>query len=359
MKTKMKYFLWLLTIAATSLFISCSDDDDGDDVVQIDTAALMDKIQEAEDLIANAEEGTATGQYQMGAKADLQEAVELAQQVSVSETVTQTQVDNAVTTLDQAITDFKAKEVVPIEPNALVGHWTFDDGTGTTATDFSGNDRNGTLKDGHANWGAGSPEWVEDRYGNADKALHFDEGANVEIPYATALNPQALTISLWVKGDVVDPIWANNYMVSLNRWNGFKFQLQSVNKPFMTVKADVDSSPDPAYYDRDNESPTLDQDVWYHLAVTFGGGEMAFYINGVEVKRWDDTPGTAISISDTPVALTIGQDLPTGIYTTDETSPYFVDWGGYFKGTMDEVRIYNKVLSPTQISSIYDLEKVP
>jgi hypothetical protein len=352
MKTHFRNFMWLLTLGAASLFVACSEDE----VPQVDNSALEAKIQEATELIASSTEGTATGQFQKGSKAVLQAAVDLAEEAAASTVLTQEQVDNATTALSQAISDFEGKAIVPIEPTALLGHWTFDDGTGTVATDFSGNGRDGTLSAGHANWGAGTPTWVADRYGNEAKALHFDEGANVEVPYATALNPENMSISLWVKGDVVEPIWANNYMVSLNRWNGFKFQLQSANKPFMTVKADVDGG-DPAYYDRDNESPTLDQDVWYHLVVTFGGGEMTFYINGTEVKRWDNTPGTAISISDTPVALTIGQDLPTGIYSSDDQSPYFVDWGGYFIGTIDEVRFYNKVLSPTQVTSIYDVEK--
>ncbi|MEQ8581392.1 MAG: LamG-like jellyroll fold domain-containing protein [Marinoscillum sp.] len=355
MKTNIKHAMWLLTLAATSFFVACSDGDDPE--VEVDKTELNATIAVATDLLANSQEGTAEGQFQLGAKAELQTAVDLAQQVSDSETVTQVQVDNANTALEQAIVTFEGKEVVAIEPDALVGHWTFDEGTGTSTTDYSGNERDGTLSAGHANWGAGTPEWVSDRYGNAGKALHFDDGANVEIPYATALNPQQMSITLWVKGDVVDPIWANNYMISLNRWNGFKFQLQEANKAFMTVKANVDGNENPVYYDRDNESPTLDQDVWYHLAVTFGGGEMTFYINGTEVKKWDNTPGTAISIADAPVNLTIGQDLPTGTYSSDDTSPYYVDWGGYFKGTLDEIRIYNKVLSSTQVGSIYDLEK--
>jgi len=356
MKKMMKQFFCMLALATPIIFTACSDDEAA---IVIEKTALTAKIQEATTLLNDSQEGTATGQFQQGSKAVLQAAVDLAQQVADTEAVTQVQVDNTVTTLDQAITAFNGKAIVPIEPTALIGHWTFDAGTGTTATDFSGNSRNGTLQAGHSKWGAGAATWVEDRYGNAGKALHFDKGANVEIPYATALNPESMTISLWVKGDVVDPIWANNYMVSLNRWNGFKFQLQGANKPFMTVKADVDGSADPAYYDRDNESPTLDQAQWYHIAVTFGGGEMTFYVNGTEVKRWDNTPGTAISISDTPVGLTIGQDLPTSIYSTDDTSPYFVDWGGYFIGNMDEVRMYNKVLSAVQVKSIYDLEKAP
>lgn len=355
MKTHLKLIFSMLAIASMAFVVACGDDDD--DPIVIDKAALATAITTANTLQSGAVEGTANGQYLRGSKEVLQTAIDLAQQVADSEIVTQIQVDNAVIALNQAVTEFEGKEVVPIEPTALIGHWTFDEGQGTAINDFSGNSNDGTLQAGHPFWGAGTADWVTDRYGNTAKALHFDEGANVEIPYSTALNPTEMTISLWLKGDVVDPIWANNYMVSMNRWNGYKLQLQSVNKVFLTVKADVEGADDPAFYDRDNESPTLNQDEWYHATVTFGGGEMVFYINGVEVKRWDNTPGTAISIADVGVNLTIGQDLPTGQYTEIEGDDFYVNWGGYFIGALDEVRMFNKVLSATQVSSIYELEK--
>ncbi len=355
MKKHLKHIFVMLAIASTALMVACGDDDD--DEVVIEKEALEAALNSASTLLNDAVEGTANGQYLRGSKDVFQTAIDLAQQVADSETVTQIQVDNAVTALNQAVSEFEGKEVVPIEPDAQLGHWTFDEGQGNTANDFSGNNNNGTLMTGHSFFGAGEAQWVEDRYGNAGKALHFDEGANVEIPYKTSLNPDEMSISLWVKGDVVDPIWANNYMVSMNRWNGYKLQLQSVNKVFFTVKADVEGSDDPAFHDRDNESPTLDQDVWYHVAVSFGGGEMTFYLNGVEVKRWDNTPGTAVSIADLAINLTIGQDLPTSVYSDVEGDPFYVNWGGYFIGTLDEVRIFNKVLSSTQINSIYELEK--
>ena len=355
MRTNFKHFLWVFSLVAVSILASCSDDDPE---VQVDKTQLAAKITEANTVLDASVEGTAEGQFQIGSKAGLEAAVDLAEQVNASEDVTQTAVDNATTALNQAIIDFQAKEVIAIEPDALVGHWTFDEGEGTSTIDFSGNERTGTLTTGHSNWGAGSPEWTSDRYGNAAKALHFGDGANVEIPYSTALNPENMTISLWVNADDEGDIWANNYMVSMNRWNGYKLQLQEANKAFMTVKADVDGAADPAYYDRDNESPELPRGSWLHVAVSFGGGEMTFYVNGQEIKKWDNTPGTAISIADAPVNLTIGQDLPTSTYSTDESSPYYVDWGGYFKGSLDEVRIYNKVLTATQIASIYDVEKV-
>ncbi|MEP1893558.1 MAG: hypothetical protein ABJJ14_17875, partial [Cyclobacteriaceae bacterium] len=167
MKTNAKHFLWIFSLVAVSMLASCSDDDPE---TKVDKTQLSAKITEANDVLDASVEGTAEGQFQIGSKAVLEAAVSLAVQVNDSEDVTQDQVDNATTSLDQAILDFKAKEVIAIEPDALVGHWTFDEGEGSSASDFSGNSRDGTLTAGHSNWGAGSPEWTTDRYGNAGKA---------------------------------------------------------------------------------------------------------------------------------------------------------------------------------------------
>ena len=53
----------------------------------------------------------------------------------------------------------------------------------------------------------------------------------------------------------------------------------------------------------------------------------------------------------------MGQYLPIDIYSTDDASPYYVNWGGYFKGKIDDVRFYNRVLSDSEITSIYNLKK--
>ncbi|MFW5724796.1 MAG: LamG-like jellyroll fold domain-containing protein [Bacteroidota bacterium] len=353
-KFKFIQFLMIALISGSLITFTACDDDDDDDV-QVDKTELEAKIVEAEDLIENSVEGMAEGQYAPGSKADLQEAIDLARAVYEDENATQAQVDNTVVNLTAAIEAFEGQLVTPIAPEDLVGHWTFDEGAGEQAMDFSGNDFHGLLSTGHAHWGAGTPEWTTDRYGNENQALYFNSGANVEVPFNAQLNPsQAITISLWMKPDTQDEPWANNYMVSLNRWNGYKLQLQDAPKVFFTMKALHEGNE--VYHDRDNESPTINLGEWYHVAITFKDGEMAFYLDGTLVKLWDNTPGTPIQL-DTPVGLTIGQDLPTDIYSDDDTSPYYVNWGGYFMGVLDEVRIYSSALTDTQVQSIYELEK--
>ena len=83
---------------------------------------------------------------------------------------------------------------------------------------------------------AGTPTLAADRYGDANKALHFNKGGNVEIPYNASLNPTTMSISLWAKADVNSPIVNNQYMVAMNRWNGYKLNFQGFRRPSLPMK---------------------------------------------------------------------------------------------------------------------------
>lgn len=356
-KRSIKFILMATAVLSAGLFASCSSDDGVPPVVKTD---LIASITAAELLLSTTSEGVAAGNYLKGSQATLTAAIAQAQAVVDDATATQAAVTNANVALAAALAVYDGQKVVPIDPTNLIGQWTFDEiasaAVGTVVKDYSGNGRDGTIKAGHAFWGAGTPTLAADRYGDANKALHFDDGGNIEIPYNTALNPTTLSISLWAKADVNNPIVNNQYMIAMNRWNGYKLNFQDSPKAFFTVKAD--NAGGTPIYDRDNAEPKVTQGLWWHIVVTFGGGHMIFYLNGVMVKDWDDTPGTAISLSSAPVNLVFGQDLPTNVYvTTPDSNPYYVNYGGFYIGTMDEVRIYKSVLTASQVTSIYDVEK--
>jgi hypothetical protein len=104
------------------------------------------------------------------------------------------------------------------------------------------------------------------------------------------------------------------------------------------------------YNDRDHAGDGLTKETWYHLAVTFGGGYMKFYIDGALVKDWDDVPDADIvDISGEPSNLVFGQGRPTSEYT-DETGD-----GDYFKGKLDDIRIYNRVISDAEVLALYGM----
>lgn len=344
-----------IILSAGIAVTSCNDEDAPKPA---DFTVLQDSTGVATNLLAETEEGINDGQYPATARAALQTAITSAQAVIDDETSTQQEVNNAIVALHQAMEAYRQAVIMPVAVEALVAHWSFDEGTGTTAHDNTANGFDGTFKTGHANWGAGSPEWAADRNGNTGKAIHFDKGANIEIPYSTGLNPKQMSIALWVNADEINE---NNRFLGLHSWVGYKFQLQSTNRPFFTVHSDQGT------FDRDAEKELPIQE-WHHLTVTFGGGNTIFYIDGVAVKTFDNTPGEAVSISAKPYNLVIGQDFPTDKYSAgdgtgfdDPNSPNYqvipLAWGGYFRGLLDEVRIYNTVLTASQVETVYNREK--
>ncbi|MDQ6904544.1 MAG: LamG domain-containing protein, partial [Bacteroidota bacterium] len=182
----------------------------------------------------------------------------------------------------------------------------------------------------------------------------------IDVPYKASLNPQAMTISLWAQWDSVGrTINTDTYtMVAMNRWNGYKFQLQSSHLPFFTVKV-VKSTGDTTIYDRDDAGTAVAKNTWRHLVVTFKSGEEKFYINGDLVTTWPTplgggpVPGNALTLPN-PVDFVIGQDLPTSKYlTVDPSGNLLVNYGGFWTGNMDDVMFYNVALDATQVKSIF------
>lgn len=358
MKTKPVKLIMVMAMLSAMLFTSCSSDDPA----VVSKVELQAAIVAANTLLTTTFEGSAPGNFQRDSQHQLNHAVNTAQVIADLPEVKQETVNGAAANLNAAIAVYNGKAVVPIDPTNLVGQWTFDE-IGTAALnavvkDYSGNNRNGTMKAGHAFWGAGTniPALTADRYGVAGKALRFDKGSNVEIPYNAALNPSIISISLWFKQDVNNPIVNNQYMVAMNRWNGYKFNMQDAPRAFFTSRFDNGGNTYQCCYDRDNDV-TLAQGNWWHVVVTYGGGNIKFYVNGTLTKSWDNA-GTSSSISSSPVNLVFGQDLPTGKYvTTPDSHPDYVNWGGYFIGALDEIRIYKSVLTASQVTSIYNSEK--
>jgi hypothetical protein len=158
-----------------------------------------------------------------------------------------------------------------------------------------------------------------------------------------------MSISVWVSAA---EILESNRFIGLHSWNGFKFQLQSANKAFFTA------STSDGIFDKDTD-PALDINTWYHLTVTVGDDNLVFYINGEETQTWDDVTGTMTQVSGNNLVFGRGSAeyaATADNYDTDLIIP--LDWGGYFHGSLDEIRIYNTILTATQVASIYELEKV-
>ena len=82
----------------------------------------------------------------------------------------------------------------------------------------------------------------------------------------------------------------------------------------------------------------LPTNTWTHLTVTYNGSTLTLYRNGVAVAN-SNVSGT---LSPTTGTLQIGGS----------------QFGEYFKGLIDEVRIYNRALTATEIQATYQQESV-
>ena len=354
-KNQIKYLTFTMILGLSLAFLINSCKKSSTPAVPLVTTSLSQSIDSAKWYLTNTSEGTQPGKYTKGSQSALQTALTSAQGVLSNTSSTQTQIDAATANLNAAIATYKGNLITPIAASSLVAFWTFNG----NANDVSGNGHNGTLEAGPVGLAAvpgAAPSLVADRFGNANAAYTFAGGGNIDIPYSSALNPQAISISLWERQDTAGRTDHPNdcYMISLNRWNGWKFQTQP-SLPFMTV------STDSAIYDKDDAGTAIaiGSGKWNHLVVTYDGvNTESFYINGTLVKTWtgSNAPKGKMKAINPTVDLSIGTDLTNSAYTAtdDGTGRYYVAWGGYWTGDLDDIMIYNIPLTAAQVTQIYN-----
>jgi len=206
-----------------------------------------------------------------------------------------------------------------IDPNC-VAWWQLDEGTGTTAYDTTDNANNGTLDSG--------PTWTAGYSGNA---LRLD-GSNdhVDVPHKAVLSiTSQLTITAW--------IWFNSsgtsdwrcILIKGTADKTFNYYIMTNDRQFVFGFYNGDY--------REFQSPnTLATERWYHVAATVeingSGRRIRLYEDGVQVS---DQTTTRVPLANSG-AMNIGKSR----------------YGEYWKGILDDIRIYNRKLSADEIMGI-------
>lgn len=208
---------------------------------------------------------------------------------------------------------------------SIKGYWKFDDGSGTTATDSSGDENDGALYNGSVVCSGGDcPNWVDGKYG---KGLSFDGVDDyVGVPSSASLKPtEAITVTGWIKPDLQG---TREFMAT--KWQGFTVELATSNRVTAGVYVSGGQRMTPV-------SSVLPNNTWTHVAFTYDSSDRTLktYINGgQEIKSSTLSGLSTYSMSVSNNALGIGR-----------YSSY------YWNGQIDEVRIYNRALSPTEINA--------
>ena len=200
-------------------------------------------------------------------------------------------------------------------PSGLVAAYGFDEGSGTSVTDQSGNGLNGMV--------SGTTWAATGKYG---KALQFNgTSATVNVPNAASLDlTTGLTLEAWVDPSTVNGNWRD---VIYKGNDNYYLEATSSN----ASKPDGGLIAGGSYADAYGTA-ALPANSWSYLTETYDGSNVRLYVNGSLVATTARTGSIATSTN----PLQIGGD---SIY------------GQYFAGLIDEVRIYNTALTATQIQT--------
>ena len=183
---------------------------------------------------------------------------------------------------------------------------------------------------------------TSDRLERAGKAIYFDGSDYVTVTDVSALqNLEQLTVSTWVKLDNLSHIgrivcqWADPAVGNSQESFTMTFQQGKFRISLDTV--------DNHYPNHVNfEVPaTLQANVWYHFVMVYDGTTITTYVNGVKYAG----PAATGNITNRPRPMYFGQG----------GSSVFPNY--LLQGSLDEVRIYNRALSESDVSQIYALEK--
>ena len=205
----------------------------------------------------------------------------------------------------------------------LLGYWKLDEGSGLTTADASGSGNTGSLVNG--------PVWTAGRIGQAVSLDGVDDYVNV--PHVATLDPFPLSVAGWVQTSTTTGIkgFLNKYVPG--SYNGYQIFFNNGDLCAWYLR-------DTADYVYDGGGCTMkasgyNNGQWHHVALVVDATGGRLYVDGLQKasQPWTGTSGAVT----TTQALRFG-DYP-GIGATE-----------YLPGAVDEVRLYSRALTPTEIT---------
>lgn len=201
--------------------------------------------------------------------------------------------------------------------SGLVAHWSFDQSSGTTLTDNSGNGHTGTF--------SGTPTWSA---GKINNALTFDGSDAVGLGNITQINNVGqLTLATWIKRAAVNaPIeigkQTTNQDVAIEAYSDGKvyFQMSKGSDTYGTI--------------------TLNDTAWHHIAMVFDGTQTG---NANRLKAYVDGVQKTLTFKGT-----------VGTTTTSSTTAFNIGKvsGSYSNGQIDDMWLYARALSQAEVQDL-------
>jgi len=224
---------------------------------------------------------------------------------------------------DRALTASEVGALSSMAPAAPaagpVGHWKFDEALGAMTADASGNNNTAGLLNGLL--------FTAGRLGNALRLDGVDDYARAD---ATAgLNAvSSLTLAAWIMPDVLGTGYRAIALKGAPAARGYGLNIYNGALNFVKLgptDANVRSA------------VSVTTGAWQHVAVTWHAAtdEVKFYKDGVLAQ-----------------AVVHAADLIAPVDADDLTIGSWLTGGSYFGGSIDDLRIYGRALSATEIADV-------
>ncbi len=197
--------------------------------------------------------------------------------------------------------------------SGLVAAYSFDEGAGTTATDSSGNNNTGNIS---------NPLWVAGKYGNA---ISFSSASTlVTVPDSPSLDlTSAMTLEGWVL------LYGEENIYNAIIYKGYEnYYLDATTDHGVPGGGGTFGSTDVPFFG----TTPVSASTWTHLALTYDGSTLRYYVNGIQVSS--QPQGGNLLTSTNPLQIGGDSYLGQNLY-----------------GVIDEVRIYNVALTQAQIQT--------
>lgn len=209
----------------------------------------------------------------------------------------------------------------------LCAYWSFNEPSGATALDYSPNENNGTLK---PTYPTDCPTRSKSKSDKFDKAMIFN-GSNDYIDCATppTLNfgAQNFTLAFWFK---TNNAAQTQYFVTKqsNGYKGYGVYIQS-SKFWVVVNDGIVGTTWVTTY-------TVNAQQWYYITLIKENDLATLYVNAENIGSKTSLNQGNIDVANN---LTIGKASHANDF--------------YLNGTIDEVRILNRVMTADEIKFLY------
>ena len=214
-----------------------------------------------------------------------------------------------------ATTAFRLLVNAPRGVPGLVAAYSFDENAGAVVSDASGNGNTGTI--------SGATWTPSGKYG---RALNFN-GSNslVVVKSSDSLNlSNTMTLSAWAYPTAAQSGWRTIVQKQVDAYflhAGSNSALRPAAGGTFNGKVAFTTS-----------ASAIPVNSWTHLAVTYDGASVRLFVNGLLVA----TKAQTGVIETNGNGVRIGGNVP---------------YGEYFKGLIDEVRVYNRALTAAEIKT--------